>query len=128
MNIHYFIDSYPLPFVPHAVKIIEVALVAGVVASGVLWTEARRARHNPPKKRLLRRLLRWCVSVVVVTLVLFFFRQQRVYILAMPALALVVYGGFLAWLGRIVIGTIKTMPEEERQWRDAETRKKYLQK
>ena len=122
----YWFKVYPEPLVPVAVKLVIAALAVGVVVSIALYLAGRLLRHNPPKKRAIMRFFQWCMTASGITLLLFFFRQQRAYFLAMPAVAIVVHLGLIAWLVHIIIGVMKRLPEEERKWREIEERKKYL--
>ncbi len=126
MTISYFIDPYPLPLVPYAAKLVVTLLIIGVCASAGLLVVARQMRHQPHRKRMVKRVLRWCVSVTCITALLFFFRQQRVYVLAMPAIALALFITYVTWLVYLLVTGLRTMHKEESIWRAAEERKKYL--
>jgi len=126
MTLSYFIDPYPLPLVPHATKLLITLLIAGACASAGFLVAARQLRHQPHRKRMVKRLLRWCVSVTCITALLFFFRQQRVYVLAMPAIALAIFIAYAAWLVYVLTNGVRTMRKEAQVWRAAEERKKYL--
>jgi len=122
----YFFNIYPEPFVLSAVKLTTAALVIGAATITVLYFVGRQVRRHPPKKRVCMSFFRWGVAVWGATLLLFFFRQQRAYFLAMPAIAVAIYLGLIAWFARIIVSTVKQFPEEARRWREAEERKKYL--
>ena len=123
--LRYFIDPYPVPFIPAVAHLAEAVIGAGVVLCIVLYVVARQARHIPPRKRLLMRYMRWWAGVVVGVALLFFFRQQRVYFLAMPLVAVVFLVSEAAWLVHLIIQA-KSYKADIQRWQEQRERKKYL--
>lgn len=125
MSLHYFIDPFPVPFIPSAALMVELGMGAGMIACIVLYVIARQARHIPPRKRLLMRYARWLAGVVIGVGLLFFFRQQRVYFLSMPLIAVVFVLSEAAWLAHLIVQA-KSHKNDIQRWQEQLARKKYL--
>jgi hypothetical protein len=107
------------------------AIALGVIGAGVgisliLFIVARIMRHDPPRKRFLMRLVQWCATATFCALLFYFFRQQRVYLLSAPILAVVTFLGMLGWLGKLMTVNVRRMRDDEQIRQTQEMRKKYL--
>lgn len=126
MTIQYFFDPYPPLLIPSSNTIALAAIGAGAAVAFILFIVARTLKHDPPRKRFLMRLVNWGAISTLVVLLLYFFRQQRVYLLSTPVIAIVALLGLLGWLGKLVRFNLRRMREDEKDRQLQEMKKKYL--
>lgn len=125
-SLQYFFNTYPPTLLPSSVTIALAMIGISAALTVLLFIVARMLKHDPPRRRFLMRLVQWCATATCIVLLLYFFRQQRVYLLSAPAIAVGSLGALLVWLTLTVKTNVRRMREDEKIKSEQEMRKKYL--